>query len=96
MKEHSENNEDLLRQTINRAQSNASFRSNANSRMNDDNRSSAASRMNIDSSEGLNPVQRLAIWESEPDFICVAKITNGDSFGELALLDDKPRSATIQ
>jgi CRP-like cAMP-binding protein len=96
MKDHNENNEDLIRQTINRAQSNASFHSNTKSRMNDENRSSAGSRINIDSSEGLNPVQRLEIWESEPDFICVAKITSGDSFGELALLDDKPRSATIQ
>jgi CRP-like cAMP-binding protein len=46
--------------------------------------------------EEMNPVQKLEYWESQPDMIEVAKLHNGGSFGELALIEDKPRAATIK
>lgn len=95
-KEKVEPQEDLQRQTIDRDQSHTSLHSNTDSKKNEEQSSLRASRMSINNMEGLNPVQRLEIWENEPDEICVAKLHSGMSFGEVALIEDKPRGATIK
>lgn len=46
--------------------------------------------------ENMNPVQKLEYWEQEPDLIEVVRLYKGMSFGELALIDNKPRAATIK
>lgn len=36
-------------------------------------------------------------WDERNDgYITIAKLTNGSSFGELALIESKPRMATIR
>jgi len=44
----------------------------------------------------MDPVQKLDFWEKEPDLIEIAKLHSGMSFGEIALIEDKPRGATIK
>ncbi|CAI2379308.1 unnamed protein product [Moneuplotes crassus] len=46
--------------------------------------------------EKLDPVERLQHWEEEPDLLEIATLERGASFGEVALIEDKPRGASIK
>ena len=45
--------------------------------------------------ESLNLYEQLEILESESDYVVYTTFYDGDSFGELALINNSPRSATI-
>ena len=42
-----------------------------------------------------DPWEKLRLLEMEPDDIIIVKLSDGDSFGELALINNAPRAATI-
>lgn len=44
----------------------------------------------------MNPIEKLHYWENQPDMIEVAQLNSGRPFGEIALVENKPRMATIQ
>ena len=46
--------------------------------------------------EELNPIEKLEFWENEPDLLEITRLKSGSSFGEIALIEDKPRGATIK
>jgi CRP-like cAMP-binding protein len=58
----------------------------------DDKRNTVTSDIN---SEAIDPRDKLRLLELEPDNMVLVKLTNGDSFGELALINNSPRNATI-
>lgn len=45
--------------------------------------------------ESLSLFDQIAILENESDFVELIQLSDGDSFGELALINNSPRMATI-
>lgn len=59
----------------------------------DEKRNTITSETNPDNV--TDPREKLRLVEMEPDWIEIVRLTNGDSFGELALINNSPRAATV-